>query len=344
MATKSKINLSPTELDKILSATGVNKEAFLATIGNESEVGVTFDATKPTATPAEIKAANLANVRYEGHRLFQGSTEKSQIPGYETRFGYLNQQFKKQGIPLARQTQIVDELRKKYPLAFSTNMSTADILQGKAPSKADITNKKFHGIEAFNQGNAMVAELNSKYGIQLSEQVTYANTSTGVAQILGDEVKGTGPNGSITLQDMKTNFANDTGDKFNTESIQNYFNQPVAQKAYASKPTKVIIPISSTKGIEVTLPYDPKAVGEYHNGKTNANARFLSADTINLYDGQTKTKVTPTAGVKFNYIERLAVNTVNEATRNGKATPYKQVNLPANYLRTNNGKENTPKM
>ncbi len=330
-----KINLKPSLLDNIINTTGINPDAFKGTIGNESEIRVTFDKNEPFATAAEIKAANVANVRYEGHRLFQGSTEPSQIPGYETRFGYLNQQFKKQNIPLAKQTQIVDELRKKYPLAFSTNMSTADILKGKAPSKSDITNKSFHGIEAFNQGNALVAELNSSYGIQLSPQVTYANTSTGVAQLLGDEIKGTGPNGAITLQDMKANFALETSDQLNTKSIVDYFNKPGAQKAYANKPTTVIIPISSTKGIEVTLPFDPRAVGEYHNGKQNANDRFLTAYTMNVNNGSKKEAIVPTAGVKFTYIERLAVNTINEDTKNGKITPYKVVNLPANYLNPN---------
>ncbi len=332
---RKKINLNPSILDNIIKTTGINKEAFLATIGNESEVGVTFDASKPYATPAEIKAANAANVRPEGHRFGQGSTEPSQIPGYETRFGYLNQQFKLQNIPLAKQTQIVDELRKKYPLALATNMSTADFLKGMAPSKSDITNKSFHGIEAFNQGLAMVAELNSTYGIQLNPQVIYANTSTGFVQLLGDEIKGSGPNGAITLQDMKTNFAKETSDQLNTQSIVDYFNKPGAQKAYANKPTKVIIPISATKGIEVTLPYDPRAVGEYHNGKQNANDRFLSAITINLYNGTNQNSILPNVGVKFTYIERLAVNTVNEATRNGKITPSKVVNLPANYLNPN---------
>jgi hypothetical protein len=343
MAQSKSLNIAPSELDKIIAQTGINRDAYLATLSNESEVKITFDGSKPLSTPAEIKATNLANVRYEGHRLFQGSTEKSQIPGYSTRFGYLNQKFKAQGISPAQQTKIVNELRSKYPLAFSTNMSTADILKGTKPSTADIQNKEFHGKKAFDQGIAMVAELKSKYGIDLGEQVIYANTSTGIAQVLGDEIKGTGANGTITLNDMKTNFANETGDKLNTQSIINYFNTPAAKQAYANKPSTVIIPISNTKGIEVNLSYDARAVGEFHNGREQANIRRLSSDTINVTNGTTKKTYPANAGIKLNYIERLALNTVNEATRQGKPTTFREVNLPANYLRSDQAKPKTPK-
>jgi hypothetical protein len=343
MAQSKSLNIVPSELDKIIAATGINKEAYLATLSNESEVKITFDGSKPLSTPAEIKATNLANVRYEGHRLFQGSTEKSQIPGYSTRFGYLNQKFKELKITPAQQIKIVDDLRKKYPLAFSTNMSTAEILKGTKPSTADIQNKKFHGMDAFNQGIALVAELKSKHGIDLGEQVIYANTSTGIAQVLGDEIKGTGANGTITLNDMKTNFANETGDKLNTQSIINYFSTPAAKQAYANKPTSVIIPISNTKGIEVKLSYDPRAVGEFHNGREQANIRRLSSDQINVSNGTTKKTYPANAGIKLNYIERLALNSVNEATRQGKPTQFKEVDLPANYLTNNQTKPKTPR-
>jgi hypothetical protein len=325
-STQQTLRIHRSTFDDIINRTNINPLALQAVWLNESERAprVVNDRAQ-VSTPADIQQINRANVRYEGHRLFQGSTEQSSIPGYSKRFGYLNQQFDKQKIPMARRVEIVNALRQKYPLAFSTSMSTAEILQGKAPSTADITNKNFHGLEALRQGQAMVAELNTTYGIAIDPRVTYAITSTGVTQLLGDEIKGTSASGEITLADMQAHYRSETGDQLNTQSITDYLNKPASQRAFANKPTTVVIPISATEGIEVTLPFDPKAVAEYHNGKANANNRFLSPTAINMGNGNS---IKPT-GIKLTYPERLAINAINASRDNGQPLETKRVKLTA---------------